>query len=275
VRAVFGELYPDPVRVVSIGASIDDLRADPDDARWRDHSIEFCGGTHLTRTAAAGRFAIVQEGALAAGIRRITALTGARAEAAWGHAAALEAQISSATHLDDHALPAAVENAAWMLENETIPLTARRALADDLEALRERVKSVRKQQRASSQAGVMDQARAIADAAGGPAIVDRVAGGDKDALLAALDHVRSRHAEAATMLLSVDEEEGRVVIVARVPEALIRQGLKAGDWVKVAAKACGGGGGGRPDMAQAGGKDPARVDDAMNEARAFAAEKLA
>jgi len=82
VRAVFGEKYPDPVRVVAIGIGIDEVRADPDSARWRGHSIELCGGTHLDEMSQAGRFEIIQEQALAAGIRRITALTGAAADAA-------------------------------------------------------------------------------------------------------------------------------------------------------------------------------------------------
>jgi alanyl-tRNA synthetase len=72
------------------------------------------------------------------------------------------------------------------------------------------------------------------------------------------------------LLLSADAQEGKVVIVAKVPKSLIAEGLKAGDWVKAAAQACGGGGGGRPDSAQAGGKDPARVEDAAEAARAHA-----
>jgi alanyl-tRNA synthetase len=67
----------------------------------------------------------------------------------------------------------------------------------------------------------------------------------------------------------------KVSFVAAVPEALIKKGLKAGDWVKEAAKVAGGGGGGRPDMAQAGGKDPAKLGEALEVAREFAAAKLA
>ena len=77
------------------------------------------------------------------------------------------------------------------------------------------------------------------------------------------------------MLLAITDGGTKVAIVARVPDALIKQGLKAGDWVREAAVACGGKGGGRPDMAQAGGKDPDRVDEAAGIATTFAEEALA
>ena len=76
------------------------------------------------------------------------------------------------------------------------------------------------------------------------------------------------------MLFAVDADAGKVAIAASVPKSLIANGLKAGDWVREAAKACGGGGGGRPDMAQAGGTDPAAVDDAIGIARMFATNVL-
>ena len=76
------------------------------------------------------------------------------------------------------------------------------------------------------------------------------------------------------MLLGVDEQAGRVTIVARVPDDLIARGLKAGDWVREPAQICGGRGGGRPDMAQAGGKQPDKAGEAVDAARAFAEGKL-
>jgi alanyl-tRNA synthetase len=76
IRAVFGETYPDPVRLVSVGAPIDEALLSPKDPKWREYSIELCGGTHLGETAEAEAFVIVEEGAVAKGIRRISALTG-------------------------------------------------------------------------------------------------------------------------------------------------------------------------------------------------------
>src|SRR5690606_8982133 len=76
LRAVFGEKYPPVVRVVSIGRTVKDLLANPADERWKDLSIEFCGGIHLAKTGDAEGFVIVSEEAVAKGVRRITALTG-------------------------------------------------------------------------------------------------------------------------------------------------------------------------------------------------------
>ena len=108
----------------------------------------------------------------------------------------------------------------------------------------------------------------------GRIIVDQVLGADKETLMTAMDVIKSRRPEVATMLLSANELESKVAIVARVPEDLIAQGLKAGDWVREAAKTCGGGGGGRADMAQAGGKDPDAIPDAIERAKSFAEERL-
>ena len=76
------------------------------------------------------------------------------------------------------------------------------------------------------------------------------------------------------MLFAGDEIESKVSIIASVPETLIGKGLRAGDWVKLAAEICGGGGGGRPDSAQAGGKDPAKISQAIAQAREFAEKTL-
>ena len=90
LRAVFGETYPDPVRVVTCGPSVDQVVADPLNELWKEHSVELCGGTHLTKTSEARAFSLVAEGALAKGIRRITAVTG---DAAYKAAADAEANV--------------------------------------------------------------------------------------------------------------------------------------------------------------------------------------
>src|SRR5690606_9663881 len=82
LRAVFGETYPDPVRIVSIGAPVDALLGAPTDAKWMERSVEFCGGTHLARTGEAAAFALVSEEGVSKGVRRIVALTGEAAKSA-------------------------------------------------------------------------------------------------------------------------------------------------------------------------------------------------
>lgn len=283
VRAVFGEKYPDPVRVVSIGAPVKELADKPEDDRWRQYSIEFCGGTHLADTDEANHFVIVSEQALAAGVRRITALTGIEAQAADIAGTKMLDRLAKAEKLEGDALVSEFDAIAGEVEHITTGAVLKHRIVEQLDSLREKVKAVRKAAQASNRDAVVEQARQIAEAhgrdahateSGASVIVEQIDGADKDTLLAAIDVIKAKRPDSAIMLLSPDAEEGKVSIAAVVPKDLIAKGLKAGDWVREAAKACGGGGGGRPDMAQAGGKQPEKTADAMNVARQFAAEKL-
>ncbi len=274
VRAVFGERYPDPVRVVSIGAGIHDLVAAPTDSRWLDHSVEFCGGTHLEKTGTASEFVLVSEQGLAAGIRRITALTGAAARDARVAAQDIDRTLRLAESADDANAAQVLEDITAHIEKTTLSASDRHLFSDRLDGIRRKAKNARKAQQAENRGAIVEQARAIAENLTGETLVAQLNGSDKDGLLTAMDSIRARHEDSAVLLLSADEEEGKVTIVAQVPDSLIARGLKAGDWVKIAAQACGGGGGGRPDSAQAGGKDPSRIGDAEDAARNHAAKCL-
>ncbi|MCZ6851056.1 MAG: DHHA1 domain-containing protein, partial [Planctomycetota bacterium] len=160
------------------------------------------------------------------------------------------------------------------LQGLTIGAVARGRIDALLGPARNRVKRIHKHAQAQTRAGAVDQARLIASATAGPIIVEQLSDADHDGLLSAMDVIRARHTAAAVMLFGTDEAESKVSIVARVPQALIERGLKAGDWVREAAKACGGRGGGRADMAQAGAKNPAMVPEAITAAKAFAEQNL-
>ena len=270
IRAIFGEKYPDPVRVVAIGVPLDDVLADPGAAKWRDFSIELCGGTHLADTSAAARFVITHEQALASGVRRITARTGPDALAAEAAGEGLQARAEHAGSLSDDNLATEIDEIITQLDELDTAVVARNRVRALLEPLRQRVKAIGKAHQARSRAGAVDEARNIAAQGSGPIIVERLSETDRNNLLSAMDVIRARHAEAGVMLLGADEVEARVVIVARVPQTLIDKGLKAGDWVRRAAEVCGGRGGGRADMAQAGGTEPDKIPDAIAAAKAFA-----
>ena len=274
VRAVFGERYPDPVRVVSIGVPVKELMTDPGSSRWRRFSIEFCGGTHLSATDEAKRFVLISEQALAAGVRRIVALTGAAAMAADITGRELEERATNAAKLSDDLLQAEFDDIVKLSEELTLSAVRRVRLHWRIETLRDRVKSLRKSAQSAARGTVVEQARALVERANGKIIVEQISGGDRDSLLAAMDVVKAKRPDAAAMLVSANEVESKVFIVAAVPKSFIELGLKAGDWVKQAAAACGGSGGGRPDLAQAGGKEPARVREAMTAARSFAQQKI-
>jgi len=273
LRAVFGERYPDPVRVVSIGSPVDRLLASPADAAWAEQSTEFCGGTHVASTGAIGRFAVLSEQALAAGVRRVFAVTGVAAQAAAAAAKALDDRFDAASRLHEEALLAEVAAIAADLDAMTLSALDRARLLGRLEALREVAKQVRKRMAASFRDAAIGVARGLLAEQTGSCVVGFIGEGDRDAVLAALDVARAARPEGAALLVAQEPGEPKLVIVAAVSAAMIAKGLKAGEWVKTAAQACGGSGGGKPDSAQAGGKDPSRLDDALAAARSFAAAR--
>jgi alanyl-tRNA synthetase len=275
LRAVFGETYPDPVRLVTIGAAPAELLADPKNARWRSVSAEFCGGTHLTRTKEAQAFVLIAEEGVAKGVRRVTAVTGEPAEEAMALADRLRSRVHGAASLDARHLPAEVSALSQEIEHAVVPLSAKIELRAMLAPLTEKVKGLAKQAAGAERDKAVAAARTLAESATGPVVVLNVpADADRDALLAALDVVKARHPQAAAMCVSAHPSEPKVTIVAAVPPALVEKGLKAGDWVREASAAVGGKGGGRPDAAQGGGTEPAKLQAAIEAARRFAASKV-
>jgi len=274
VRAVFGEQYPDPVRVVSIGATVDELINDPENKKWYECSVEFCGGTHIKNCESAKHFVVSHEQALASGIRRIIALTGVAALASHAAGESFLQQIDESGRLDGDDLVGAYDMLVKQVDALSISQPMRHAAKQKLKSLHDRVKSIQKNVASTRKDHVLEQARVISELDLN-VIVATINGGDKDSMMVALDAIRSKRPDGAVMLFSADNEEGKVIIVAGSSKTMISKGLKAGDWVRVAAIACGGGGGGRPDTAQAGGKNPENVPDAMDKATEFANEATA
>ncbi len=274
VRAMFGEKYPDPVRVVCVGPDIQELVDTPDNPSWSNFSIEFCGGTHLASTAHIEEFLILQEQGLAAGIRRITAATGAEASDIRARGEQILERVASMATREPAELPDIVDALARELPELELGLVHRREVEAQLATLRQASKAARKAAAGAAKNAAVEDAKAIAANGGEKFVIGEVAATDRDSLLAGMDTVRGAAPESACLLACRPEDTGKVIIAARVPEALISQGLKAGDWVRVAAQACGGGGGGRPDAAQAGGKEPEKLPEALCAARAFAEEAL-
>lgn len=274
LRAVFGEVYPDPVRVVCIGQPVKDLLDAPQNPAWNEMSVEFCGGTHLESSSQAQAFAIVSETGIAKGIRRIEALTGVPAMAAIQAADNLATRIASATTLSGSALTAEVTEIGNEIAQLTMPVARKAELRTSLNELQERLKAARKDASRAMAAEVSKAAAQLAESAlmaNDLVIVSTIdAASDRGALQQAAKVVQDKCPRAAVLLLSPDEDEGRVSLLASVPKDLIGQGLKAGDWVCEAATMCGGKGGGRPDQAQGGGTDLSKVKETIIAARQYA-----
>jgi alanyl-tRNA synthetase len=233
--ALFGEKYADRVRVVSIPG----------------FSMELCGGTHCRATGDIGFFAIVQEGGVAAGVRRIEALTGADAIR---HCQERRATLDAA--LDALNVPAAqAGEAIQRLQAEV------KRLAKEVTALRTRAA-------AGPDAAASGETLEIA---GAKVVLRKVAGLEKAPLRDLADSLKARIESGVVVLASAGD--GRVSIVVSVTKDLAGR-VHAGQIVKEIAPIVGGGGGGRPDFAEAGGKDPARIDDLLQRSRALIAERL-
>ncbi|MEQ8769805.1 MAG: alanine--tRNA ligase [Phycisphaerales bacterium] len=278
LRAVFGETYPDPVRVVSIGATVDDVMASPESDKWAGYSIEFCGGTHLANTRDAEAFCLVSEEGIAKGVRRITALTGVPAKAAIQAGESLAKEIAAAAKLPDAKLAEAVTDLTGELDQLTMSAALKARLRDEVGYLAERAKQAAKAAAAERAGQAQSMARQIASAAQSsmePVVVSTIeAGSDRKALEAAANTVASACPALGVMLVSPDESEGKAAIMAVVPKALVSRGLKAGDWVKEVAAILGGKGGGRPEQAQGGGTDLSKLSEAIKHARSYAHKQL-
>jgi alanyl-tRNA synthetase len=280
LRAVFGEKYPPMVRVVSIGVPLAQLLHDPGNSKWRQYSIEFCGGTHLGNTFDAGAFVVTSEESVSKGIRRIVALTGNDALDAAGNGAEIDSLITRSKSIPEAEIPDVIEAFERGIVGE-IPLRAKRraqaAVAELQAKLKAWEKTNKKQGGAASNDAILAAATELLDSAitlgGAKVVVGELAGATDEQLRTAMDSLKKR-APSSAILLGSSTGEDKVTFVAAVSDDVIAKGLKAGDWIRETAKVAGGGGGGRPQMAQAGGKDPSKLQDALNVAREFASKTV-
>lgn len=234
--ALFGEKYGDVVRVVSID----------------DYSIELCGGTHVTNTSDIGLFKITTESGIGAGVRRIVARTS-----------------EGALQWVDKQLEVLAET-AQLTKAQTIDLVTDRvkSLFDEIKILRRENESL-KAQLSNAQAGdIFENIETIGDYT---VIAEKVEASDMDQLRQMGDKWKETNpSDVLVLALAVD---GKVNMLTAMSDKAIKAGLKAGDLIKEIAPLVGGGGGGRPDMAQAGGKNPGGIDEALAAAKIWIESK--
>jgi len=256
LRAVFGETYPDPVRVVSVGATVEALVADPASPAWGANSVEFCGGTHVGNTGEAGAFVLAEESAVAKGIRRVVGLTGDAAAEARRLGDELCEAVDGAAALQGHAL----EDAVVSLRNQlaevgpSIGLLARSEARGKIEAYSKAVASAKKAEASAAAAAALAglKGRLAAALEDGPAFVV-LAGvdlGSEDGKAAkkALDLIKKTQGDTPVLCLSPSPSGDKLLCFASCAEGA--GDLAANEWVAAALAACGGRGGGRADAAQ-------------------------
>ncbi len=320
LRAVFGEKYPERVRVVSIGAPIteedarqagksDWLLRNPHDAEWMRYSVEFCGGTHVKRTSEIEDFVIVAEEAVAKGVRRVVGVTAQAARDARSLAAALRDRVAALWDAPQAEFHARLTAAQKELADAQLPVLERHKIREQLDQLAEKAKKLEKQKAAASGGAVMDRVAELLALAqqrgdrkeeegnaecrmpnaecqtdgtsaanalsafslqpsafacvlsGITVIIAEVPPASPDALRSAIDWIRQKTDASAVLLACASE--GKVTLLSGMSKSAVDRGLKAGDLIKEVTPLVGGKGGGRPDLAQGGGTDPAGLGKAL------------
>ena len=226
--AQFGEKYGDVVRVVSMG----------------DYSMEFCGGCHLSNTAQAGMFKILSEGGVAAGVRRIEAVTGQ---------GAIEYVISK----DEM-----ISNVAKTLKTTEHDLIKKsESLMEEMKNLSKELESLKGKLAAQKAGDIMSNAVKIGDI---DFICARLDGQTVDALKTMADDIKAKNENAVIVFAA--ETDSKITFVAMASQHAVQKGIHCGKIIKELTTLAGGSGGGKPDMAQGGGKDSAKIDEALSTA---------
>ena len=228
--ALFGEKYGDKVRVVSMG----------------DFSKELCGGTHVANTANIALFKIISETGVAAGVRRIEALTG-------------QGVLEYYSHMEE-----TLNAAAAAAKCEPSQLVKRiEGLHEEIKELGRENDKLKNQMAKDAMGDVMDK---VAEVSGVSLLTLEVANMDMNGLRNLGDQLKSKLGEGVVVLASA--AEGKVNLIATATDGAMAKGAHAGNLIKAIASLVGGGGGGRPNMAQAGGKNPEGIAKALEAAKA-------
>ena len=224
--AMFGDKYGDIVRVVTMG----------------DYSMEFCGGCHANNTSEIGLIKILSESGVAAGVRRIEAVTGA------------------GVIREIYGLQKVINDTAEVLKCSAKDLAKKaQTVTDDLKAAHSQIESLNAKLAKGSEGELLDNAKEIN---GITVVTGRIDGADMDALRTLGDSLKDKLDCGFIALASASD--GKVSFITMATKAAVAKGAHAGNIVREVAKIAGGGGGGKPDSAQAGGKDPSKADEALN-----------
>ena len=234
--ALFGEKYGEEVRVVEMG----------------EFSRELCGGTHVSNTAEIKNFKILSEAGVAAGVRRIEALTG-------------DNVIRYYREMEQEVIAAA----SMLKTSRSDILEKISALQSELKEAHSQIESLKSEKARSAMGDVSDNIKEIA---GVKFVASRMEGVDANGLRELGDSLKEKIGEGVIVLASVTD--GKVQLMATATDGVMKKGAHAGNLIKGIAKLVGGGGGGRPNMAMAGGKDAAGVDAALAEAEKVLADQI-
>ena len=235
--AMFGEKYDDVVRVIDVPGV----------------SMELCGGTHVNNTAEIGLFKIISETGISSGVRRIEAVAGPAVLEYLNQRDAIVRDLSKQFKAQPEEIPERIQN-----------------LQSELKTTQKQLAAVKQELALAKSDQLLSDAKSVGDF---QLLVAQVEEMDAKALQTAAERLQQKLGDAAVVLGSVPEE-GKVSLVAAFSPSVNEKGLKAGNFIGGIAKLCGGGGGGRPNLAQAGGKDASKLPEALEQAQAQLQEQL-
>ncbi|XP_050536345.1 alanine--tRNA ligase, cytoplasmic-like [Daktulosphaira vitifoliae] len=275
LRAMFDETYPDPVRVVSVGVSIEKLLSEPQGSAGLETSVEFCGGTHLHKTGHMERFVIITEEAIAKGIRRIVALTGSEATKAFNRGEELKKQIMKLSSKDSN-LSKSITEAQDKLSKSVIPYWLKEELRHVLSTLKKGIADEERKRQAFVAAEIVEKVKdKINSESNKNVIVCKLdAGSNTKALDTAIKQIKTNMPDIAIMLISEDKSCNKIFCHCAVSKDLNTKGLKANEWVTKVAASINGRGGGKADSAQASGASIKNVEELVKIAEEFAGLSL-
>ncbi|XP_023527072.1 alanine--tRNA ligase-like [Cucurbita pepo subsp. pepo] len=279
LRAVFGEVYPDPVRVVAIGKNIEELLADPDNENWLSISSELCGGTHISNTREAKAFALLSEEGIAKGIRRITAVTTDSAFKAFEQAQSLEQEVDAAFKIDGSLLEKVVASFKNRVDSAPIPAAKKAQIRAKIVLLQNELRKAQKklaEENMQKAVKVAIETAEVSSSDGKAFCISHVnVGLDAAAVREAVVKVMEQKGISA-MVFSTDETTKKAVVCAGVPpKGSQGKQLEVSEWLTTALQPlkgrCGKGKGG---LATGQGTDASQIKEAMDLATSFASLKL-
>ena len=275
VRQMFGEKYPNPVRVVSIGKDVDELVANPTNPEWTQYSIEFCGGTHLSKTSDARSFTIIKEDPLAKGVRRLECLTGPEAAEAIERAGAFEKEVAVVDTLTSpSAITAEVAKLITQLNELVIPYWRKVTFREYLDNQRGKAKKLATEREASLKKlgqSISNQIIAELKGASKPYLISKIDEGFTPNLLKGVQTpILKDVPETALLFVSFDSETKKFAIVSVLSKFWVDKGQKANEWLSAALLPINGKSGGKADQAQGTFDADADVNAVLAAAEAFA-----
>lgn len=272
LRQVFGEAYPDPVRIISIGADPAEALADPNNERWGDFSVEFCGGTHLDNLAEAEQFVLTEESSVQKGVRRLSAVTRDRAREATANADRLGEQLTEIEALSEVDLVARLNTFKLEVNAVLLGVVAKHALMQRVKPLEARVLDWKKAQTKAKAAAAVQEIKQLAkETKPNMKVVARIDfGADGKTASKVIKEFSKGNKTSSLMLISADPDAGKFSITVSVakPQQATLDGLQ---WCTVAVDAAGGGKSGGKGPNAMGSANLANIDAAMDAARQFVA----